>query len=276
MNALEKYEFDRLGYLILKGVLTQAEIDVLSQGVAELEVHAQKNLHLPPRQPIPGSDSAHLNSERHYYCYGGFGEGEQLVLFHLWNATPAFDLLINHARTMEYVKDTVIGPARINNSELRIRYPGNATPSHFGGPDIPDYCRYRFRDGQIDSMMVRMIYFLSDVGPDDGPFCVVPATHKSNYSSLFGYNPRPDGEPGMTGLPVRAGDAILFTENIRHGGFTVRSGKTRKTLHVGYSPVSSQQVYEKTHMMRVPEMLHITDETRARLTKEQSNLVDWD
>ena len=31
------------------------------------------------------------------------------------------------------------------------------------------------------------------------------------------------------GLPVKAGDAILFTENLRHGGRSIRSGRTRKS-----------------------------------------------
>ena len=50
-------------------------------------------------------------------------------------------------------------------------------------------------------MMVRMIYFLHDVDMDEGPFCVVPGTHKSNYPSPIGGDP--DEEPGMVGLPVR-------------------------------------------------------------------------
>ena len=84
-------------------------------------------------------------------------------------------------------------------------------------------------------MMVRMVYFVHDVKPGQGEFCVVPATHKSNMRSPYeGRNP--DTEPGMIGLPVKAGDAILFTENLRHGGFTNQSKQTRKTLHVGYGP----------------------------------------
>jgi ectoine hydroxylase-related dioxygenase (phytanoyl-CoA dioxygenase family) len=49
---------------------------------------------------------------------------------------------------------------------------------------------------------------------------VVPGTHKSNMKSPHGNNP--DEEPGMIGLPVEAGDAILFTEHLRHGGLTNR------------------------------------------------------
>ncbi len=40
----------------------------------------------------------------------------------------------------------------------------------------------------------------------------------------------------MTPVEVKAGDAILFTENLRHGGVPNLSGQVRKTLHVGYGP----------------------------------------
>ena len=72
----------------------------------------------------------------------------------------------------------------------------------------------------------------------------------------------------MIGLEVKAGDAILFTENLRHGGFTNRSEQTRKTLHVGYGPywMMSQNI------ATMDEKQHITPETLSRLTKAQRDL----
>ena len=116
-------------------------------------------------------------------------------------------------------------------------------------------------------MMVRMVYFVHDVGPDDGPFCVVPATHKSNMVSPYpGRNP--DEEPGMIGLTVNAGDAILFTENLRHGGFTNRSDRTRKTIHVGYGPfwMKSQNI------ATMDEDQYLMPDTYARYSPEQRQL----
>ena len=43
-----------------------------------------------------------------------------------------------------------------------------------------------------------------------------------------------DDEPGMIGIEAEAGNAILFTENLRHGEFTNVSPKNRKILHIGY------------------------------------------
>ena len=111
-------------------------------------------------------------------------------------------------------------------------------------------------------MMARMIYFAHDVG--EGEFCVVPATRKSNMLSPY-EGGDPDKEPGMIGLPVKAGDAILFTENLRHGGLTKHSQQTRKTLHVGYGPfwMKSQNI---SAMDEEPKILPATF---ARYSEEQ-------
>ena len=57
-----------------------------------------------------------------------------------WNAHPAFDILLDHPRTLEYISQIILGRYTINNSEIRIRYPGNASGTHMGGPidDIDD------------------------------------------------------------------------------------------------------------------------------------------
>ena len=72
----------------------------------------------------------------------------------------------------------------------------------------------------------------------------------------------------MIGLEVKAGDAIFFTETLRHGGFTNRSQQVRKSLHVGYGPywMMSQNI------ATMDEKQYITDETNARLTDQQRDL----
>ena len=182
-----------------------------------------------------------------------------------WNADAAFHFLIDHEKTMNYISQIVQERATINNSEIRIRYSGNATGAHMGGPMGTKY-RYSFVGGKIDCMMVRMVYFVHDVGPGEGAFSVVPGTHKSNFPPP--YYCAPDDEPGMIGLEVQAGDAILFTENLRHGGLINHSRQTRKTIHVGYGPawMMSQNI------ATADELPHITQSTRDQLSQEQNNL----
>ena len=268
MNAIEKYEFDRQGYLVIPGLLTADEAKTLLAAVNELEEHALKHRELEPRKQDPWGFNMnyHRNPERNYHTWGERTHGKTLMVEDFWNATPAFDFLINHARTMAYINAVVRGRATINNSEIRIRYPGNATGAHMGGPISHKY-RYSFFNGEIDCMMVRMVYFLHDVGPDEGPFSVVPGTHKSNYNTPYPKS-APDDEPGMIGLPLKAGDAIFFTEHLRHGGLVNRSEKTRKSLHVGYGPpwMMSQNIATGD------EPYYVTEETKKRLTPEQREL----
>lgn len=265
MNDIEKYEFDRLGYLVIKEMLTPAEVATLAAAIDELEEHALARIQAPPRKQAAWGQDYHADAELHYHAWGQRAEGKTLMIEDFWNTGPAFDLLLDHQRTLAYISQIILGRYTINNSEIRIRYQGNASGTHMGGPIDHKY-RYAFTGGQIDCMMVRMVYFVHDVGPEEGPFCVVPATHKSNYKSPYGNNP--DVEPGMIGLPVQAGDAILFTENLRHGGFTNRSPQTRKTLHIGYGPhwMMSQNI------ATMDEPPFLTDATRARLTVAQNNL----
>jgi hypothetical protein len=245
VDEVSLYEFDRLGYLVLPGLLSPSEVTSLVDAVDRLEQRALARIEDPPRKRSIWTAGwewdHHHDDELGYYATdfgtglrnGGAGEGATLVIEDFFNADPAFDVLVNHPGTMDVIGDIVQGPIRINNSELRIRYTGNATGTHMGGPIDHKY-RYSFNANGIDAMMVRMIYFLHDVDAEGGPFSVVPATHKSNYPSPYAVSV--DEEPGMIGLEARTGDAIIFTENLRHGGFTNRSSTTRKTLHVGYGP----------------------------------------
>ena len=265
MNAIERYEFDRVGYVIIKNMLTEAETASLRHAIDALEAHALAHIDAPPRKRAAWGQDYHQDDDLGYFATGQRAEGKTLMIEDFWNAGPAFDVLLDHACTMDYIRTIVQGRVTINNSEIRIRYTGNASGTHMGGPIDHKY-RYAFTNGKIDCMMVRMIYFVHDVGPEQGPFCVVPGTHKGNLNSPYGGNP--DEEPGMIGLPVQAGDAIVFTENLRHGGFTNRSSQTRKTLHVGYGPfwMMSQNI------ATMDEPPHITTATRNRLTAAQNAL----
>ena len=265
MDEKEQYEFDRQGYIVIPQLLTGDEVARLARAVDELEEHALAHVQLPPRKVSAWGAEYHVNSERGYHVQGAKGEGKTLMVEDFWNADPAFDLLADHARTMQYIRTVVQGRVTVNNSELRIRYTGNHSGTHMGGPLDHKY-RYSFNAKGIDAMMVRMIYFVHSVSNEEGAFCVVPGTHKTNRPSPYGNDPHT--ELGMIGLEVEAGDGILFTENLRHGGLVNRSPRTRKTLHVGYGPfwMMSQNI------ATMDEPPHLTEATRARYSREQLDL----
>ena len=265
MNKIEQYEFDRQGYITIKNMLTDAEVQSLREAVDRLEEHALSNVDLPPRKLSAWGAEYHVNTEKGYHVQGSGTEGKTLIIEDFWNADPTFDLLVNHEKTLPYVQTAIRGRYTINNSEIRIRYKNNTSRSH--GGTRPENQKYRYTSSdRIDCMMVRMIYFIHDVTNEQGAFCVVPGTHKSTLPCP--YDNDPDVEPGMIGLEVKAGDAIFFTEHLRHGGLTNRSDQVRKTIHAGYGPywMMSQNI------ATMDEPQYITSNTLARYTKEQRNL----
>lgn len=267
MNEIELYEFDRVGYITIPDFLTENQVGSLAAAVDVLEEEAAARAAAAPRRTSPiGRLEYHHNAEKGYYVTGARENGNTLVIEDFFNADSAFDMLVDHEPTMAYIHAIVQERPTINNSEIRIRYPGNQTGTHMGGP-IGVKHRYGYNQKGINCMMVRMVYFVHDVGPDDGPFCVVPATHKSNMVSPY-QGGNPDEEPGMIGVTVKAGDAILFTENLRHGGLTNRSDKTRKTIHIGYGPfwMKSQNI------ATMDEDQYLLSQTYERYTQEQRQL----
>ena len=263
MNEIEKYEFDRLGYLVIRDFLTDAEVTSLSAALDAAEEDALAQVERPPDKISAYGLEYRHNPEKGYFVSGAGGEGNTLLIDEVFNMDPAFDVLVDHAPTMAYIRAIVQERPTINNSEIRIRYPGNQTAAHCGGP-VGLKLRYYYNAAGINCMMVRMVYFVHDVEPGQGEFCVVPGTHKSNMPSPY-EGSDPDTEPGMIGLPVKAGDAILFTENLRHGGLTNHSRQTRKTLHVGYGPFWMKSQNHST----MDEEPYILPRTFARYTNEQ-------
>ena len=267
MNEIERYEFDRQGFVVIENMITPAQVASLAAAVDALEEHAVARLDAPPRTRSPWGAEYHRDPDLGYHVQGARAERSTVIIEDFWNAAPAFDLLIGHQPTMDYVNSVIQGRPTINNSEIRIRYRGNQSTNHGGTRAANGKYRYLVNRHGIDCMMVRMVYFLHDVSREQGAFCVVPGTHKGNFDCPYDTND-PDREPGVVGLEVKAGDAIFFTEALRHGGVTNRSTQVRKTLHVGYGPhfMMSQNI------ATMDEPPYLTGTTRARLAPAQLDL----
>lgn len=269
VTEIEKYEFDRVGYLVIPGMLSGEEITKLAEAIDKLIAHAEAHFDDAPRVMARWGADFHRNDELGYHVGGHFGKGigDTIIIEDFFNADPAFDCLVNHSRTMVYVDGLIAERPTINDSELRVRHPGNLSATHMGGPIGTKY-RYRFFNNRIDCMMIRMVYFVQDVSVEQGAFCVVPGTHKSNFLSPFDCEPQ--DEPGMTPIEVKAGDAILFTENLRHGGVPNLSGQVRKTLHIGYGPfwLKSQNI------ATIDQDPYILQRTLDRYDEAQRELFD--
>jgi hypothetical protein len=248
MNETERYVFDLNGYLVVKGCLEESERKACLAAAEELEAHVAEHADDEP-QLVGFADLRYRFDEKyHYHSYKSVaGGGVQYVVDDFLNASPAFDVLVNHERTMDYVRELAVGPYRIGSSELRYRHRSNRTDTHMGGKmDVRN--RYQFvgstmydgsarkwRPIDFDLLAVRILYALHDIPVENGPLCVVPGSHKSNYFSPFD-DREPTAEPFMVPIPLQAGDAIIFTENLRHGGHPNSLDRSRKTIHLMIGP----------------------------------------
>lgn len=280
MNDLERYTFDLNGYLLVKGVLTRDEATHVVAVADALHDRFASSVNKEPQfESLKFKTTYHYDEElgtSHYDSNHG-GAGVQYVVDDILNADPAFDLFVGHVPTMNYIREMVESPVRISSSELRYRHKGNITGTHMGGPtDVRN--EYRFgaqthatehtpSGRHFDLLTVRVLYALHDIPVENGPLCVVPGSHKANYRSPFGADPLK--EPGMVPLPMEAGDALYFTENLRHGGYPNVMERVRRTVHICYAPawVGSQS---PAHWDGV---VHVTKEAWSRYTEEQRALL---
>jgi hypothetical protein len=174
-----------------------------------------------------------------------------------------------------------MGPLQLASSELRYRYKGNVTLTHMGGV-IDARNRFEFvgqpvldsatgaRDCRAFNLLtVRIVYALHDVSIENGAFCAVPGSHKSNFFSPYGDDPTK--EPGMIGIAMESGDAIFFTENLRHGGLPNLLDVPRKTIHLAIGPawVASQS---PAHWNK---NVYVSPEAWTRYSEQQRALFPW-
>ncbi|MEZ4728807.1 MAG: phytanoyl-CoA dioxygenase family protein [Caldilineaceae bacterium] len=87
-------------------------------------------------------------------------------------------------------------------------------------------------DGNFVCPMVKVFYCMTDVGPGEGEFVVIPGSHKAMFKLEW------DGRIDLPGQHifdnVKAGDVIIFNEGLIHNGRPNPSQKMRKTLIVNF------------------------------------------
>ena len=186
LPLVEKHFFDIAGYLPLGALLTSEQV---KQAREELESNA---VTVPGRY---GLECANIIE-----CGG--------VLEDAMALPPVIDR----------IKQFIWGRQhRLGASRALRRDPGESTRLSQGGvADERRYARYRcLGDGQFRCLLTTCLIALQDSGADDGGFCVVPSSHKAQFSHPYESTALDDISPLST-VALRAGEAILFTESLSH------------------------------------------------------------
>jgi ectoine hydroxylase-related dioxygenase (phytanoyl-CoA dioxygenase family) len=209
----QRYWFDVQGYLVLKNVLPDTLIDTLNQVLDRFETMDEANY--PPPLSCGRPRDAH-----------------SLYLSNVVEADPALYPLIDLPAVLSIVRDVSLGLFRLNHTYALYHWGGAVTLPHMGGTPIHPKASYMCRNGEIFSMLTKVVYPLRNHDVDDGCFAAIPGSHKANFPPP---TDRGAADEGLVPIPAQPGDAIIFTEALTHGSFVNHSFRPRRSLYFCYS-----------------------------------------
>ncbi|HUC27872.1 MAG TPA: phytanoyl-CoA dioxygenase family protein [Streptosporangiaceae bacterium] len=228
----ERYLFDLNGYLVLKSILTRAELDALRTEVRRAGIE----------DALCATKYLHAGFPRDYYDTGewvgpdGYSySSESFVLD--WG--PAARSLVAHPRLLGHLA-ALLGPDfRLDHAYgIFSRGRTRSHPLHNGGTPFDATQMYLCRDGRMYNSMVVVQFALTETRLGDGGFCCIPGSHKANF-------PLPTDMPQLEDLddewsiyvrhiPMAPGDVLIFTEAVTHGALGWRGKDDRMTLLYKY------------------------------------------
>ena len=238
MHEDEQYLFDLRGFIVVRNVLQQPQIDDLS---ARLEAHRAENA-----SPILGSDRTMFRDENDTgWSAASLLElgGTYIDLIDLPALTPYLTTLLGeHFRLdHDYAKIDSKMPEREKTLYLHGGGQGAGGPADLVGPSDGGQCFYRYSNGRFFNGLIAVAFELDDVNASDGGFACIPGSHKSNLGlpSAWRHSKTQAEVPDFVErVAVCAGDAIIFTEACAHGTvpWEGRPGSERRTLFYKYCP----------------------------------------
>jgi ectoine hydroxylase len=208
ITADQRFLFDNQGYLHLRGVLSSDEVADLLRLVDENK----------------GKDIATINEDPSYAA-------NQLnrPLSRMVDADVRFARLLDHPAAEPYLIEFLGEDYRHIDNDLYFTYPGFKGGSWHRG--VQAHLTGHVVDRRFTCPMVKVFYCLTDVGPGQGEFVVIPGSHKSHFE----IDTKRVDLPGQHIFDdVRAGDIVLFDEGLLHNGRPNPSEKTRITLIVNF------------------------------------------
>ena len=227
-SALDDYEFDLRGFLIVRGALSSDEVAALEAAY--------------DRFPALSNGEWYGNAQRRDYTDETGFELHNLIDC----GDPAFESLIDHpswvahARHYAGEEGTYVQGIRLDEAVATIRERGGHHPVHSGGHDASVPTQYFHRNGKFRCGQVNVLVALRDIGPGDGPTMIVPGSHKQNLSHpLIGdylSGDRMDALPWAEPLYCNAGDALLFVDACLHGGASRTNQNQRRVIILRYGP----------------------------------------
>jgi hypothetical protein len=257
-SALDDFEFDRNGFLILKNAVEPELLDRLN---AEFDKF--------PRD-LPAGHWHHGAQRRDYTPDTG------MELHHCLEIGGPFEELIDHPGWINYVRHycgeehSCVEGLFIDECIASTRISGGHHPVHSGNFQIPLRCKYLYEFGNFRCGQVNIILALTDIGPGDGATMVIPGTHKSNFPHpemqeySYGGSKTMDTISGAVPAYMNKGDVLLFVDAVMHGGSARTSPGERRITIFRYGPSWTRTRFGYEY----------SEELKSRITPVQRKILE--
>ena len=242
LSEEERYAFDITGFLILEGLLTGSQ-------VREVRGRLEAAFSSPPAG------------------VGRQQNGPEIELLNVVECGGALEDVFASDRLVKAMEELIWGSQiRLVSSRAILRESDITGEITQGGlADPRRYTRYRsFLEGEMRCLMVSCLIALDHTASGDGSFCVIPASHKSNFPHPY---PQADLDEvaALKSLSLAAGSAVIFSESLSHA---MKASRSERKLWLLYQ-------YGPSYMVSWPgcdtsEELRgrtASDETKARLLR---------
>jgi len=204
-----RFAFDVQGYLHLRGALIPEEVAEYIRWMNDIENIDIHGLNADN----PDGMKYHLNRP----------------VSRMFDADPRFGRFLDHPAVEPFLIEFLGEDYRHIDNDLYYTYPGYPGGGWHRG--VRAHPTGHVVNGKFICPMVKVFYCMTDVGPDEGEFVVVPGSHKASFE-IDMYRLDLPGQHLFN--DVNAGDIIIFNEALIHNGRPNLSLKTRKTIIVNF------------------------------------------
>ena len=226
MNEHEKYFFDLNGYLVIEDAMTPEQVAACNEAVDHNPGHGGKEKSTDTPKALAG-DKARVDLNG------------MLTWPKPW--CQPFRDLIDSPIVAPYLTE-VLGPNFLLDHLYGISMTRGAEGLnlHLGGGITDDFGQthffYRFHNGRMRCGLTTVTFLLTDQGPGDGGFNVVPGSHKSNYPTPLDVESLERDIGVIKQIEAKAGSAVMFTEALTHGTYPWKAAHERRALLYKYTP----------------------------------------
>lgn len=231
MNEYEKWFFDHHGFIILRDIVPPDDIGRMIELCNLWHESPTENLPAPLTSTSRSGDRsttiAHWINHVHY-------------------ADETFQRLVLNPHIMRVIIALTRGATCLVDSALTRNFrESDDIGFHASGQD------YGIENGAPHAGFINAGTSLVDV-PDGTGFVCLPGSHKRNFEppeiSIY------DGSPTVVNVPARAGDCVIFTEALYHGGRRWTESYPRMTVFNRYVDHGKHETLPiESHQNMLPE-----------------------